>query len=157
MSKKVLVLSASPRKGGNSDTLCDAFIRGAQEAGNQAEKIFLRYYERIGLIPPVARNKGGTREYTSKDLCWIEFIKTMRSAGLSPETLIEYVALSQLGDTTLEARKDILELQREVLQEKLEFIQQTLARIDIKIENYRTDIYQKNHPLQNQKQEEADL
>ena len=41
MSKKVLVLSASPRKGGNSDTLCDAFIRGAQEAGNQAEKIFL--------------------------------------------------------------------------------------------------------------------
>ena len=113
----------------------------------------LRYYERIGLIPPVARNK----EYTSKDLCWIEFIKTMRSAGLSPETLIEYVALSQLGDTSLEARKYILELQREVLQEKLEFIQQTLARIDIKIENYRTDIYQKNHPLQNQKQEEADL
>ena len=114
-------------------------------------------YSALLLIPPVARNKGGTREYTSKDLCWIEFIKTMRSAGLSPETLIEYVALSQLGDTSLEARKDILELQREVLQEKLEFIQQTLARIDIKIENYRTDIYQKNHPLQNQKQEEADL
>lgn len=115
------------------------------EAGKQTSLTpnTLRYYERIGLIPPVARNKGGTREYTSKDLCWIEFIKTMRSAGLSPETLIEYVALSQLGDTSLEARKDILELQREVLQEKLEFIQQTLARIDIKIENYRTDIYQK--------------
>ena len=109
----------------------------------------LRYYERIGLIPPVARNKGGTREYTSKDLCWIEFIKTMRSAGLSPETLIEYVALSQLGDTSLEARKDILELQREVLQEKLEFIQQTLARIDIKItirykiKNKRRQTYEK--------------
>lgn len=129
------------------------------EAGKQTSLTpnTLRYYERIGLIPPVARNKGWTREYTSKDLCWIEFIKTMRSAGLSPETLIEYVALSQLGDTSLEARKDILELQREVLQEKLEFIQQTLARIDIKIENYRTDIYQKNHQLQNQKQEEADL
>lgn len=42
MSKKVLVLSASPRKGGNSDLLCDQFIQGAQEAGNQAEKIFLR-------------------------------------------------------------------------------------------------------------------
>ena len=81
------------------------------EAGKQTSLTpnTLRYYERIGLIPPVARNKGGTREYTSKDLCWIEFIKTMRSAGLSPETLIEYVALSQLGDTSLEARKDILE------------------------------------------------
>ncbi len=40
MAKKVLVLSASPRKGGNSDLLCDQFVRGAKEAGNQAEKIF---------------------------------------------------------------------------------------------------------------------
>lgn len=42
MSKKVLVLSASPRKGGNSDLLCDQFVLGAKEAGNHAEKIFLR-------------------------------------------------------------------------------------------------------------------
>lgn len=41
MNKNVLVISASPRKGGNSDTLCDEFIRGAQESGNNAEKIFL--------------------------------------------------------------------------------------------------------------------
>lgn len=40
--KKVLVLSASPRKGGNSDLLCDQFILGTKEAGHQAEKIFLR-------------------------------------------------------------------------------------------------------------------
>lgn len=42
MSKKILVLSASPRKGGNSDLLCDQFILGAKEASNQTEKIFLR-------------------------------------------------------------------------------------------------------------------
>lgn len=42
MSKKVLVLSASPRKGGNSDLLCDQFVRGATEAGHLAEKISLR-------------------------------------------------------------------------------------------------------------------
>jgi multimeric flavodoxin WrbA len=41
-TKKVLVLSASPRKGGNSDLLCDQFMSGAKEAGNQAEKIFVR-------------------------------------------------------------------------------------------------------------------
>ena len=39
MSKHVLILSGSPRKGGNSDSLCDAFLRGAQEAGNVVEKI----------------------------------------------------------------------------------------------------------------------
>ena len=42
MGKKVLILSASPRKGGNSDTLCDQFLRGAKESGHQVEKIFLR-------------------------------------------------------------------------------------------------------------------
>jgi len=42
MAKKVLIVSASPRKGGNSDLLCDQFLRGAKEAGNEAEKIFLR-------------------------------------------------------------------------------------------------------------------
>ena len=39
MSKKVLILSGSPRKGGNSDILCDQFAQGAQEAGNEVEKI----------------------------------------------------------------------------------------------------------------------
>ena len=42
MPKKVLIVSASSRKGGNSDLLCDQFLRGAKEAGHDAEKIFLR-------------------------------------------------------------------------------------------------------------------
>ena len=42
MAKKVLILSSSPRRGGNSDTLCDEFMRGAMESGNEVEKIFLR-------------------------------------------------------------------------------------------------------------------
>lgn len=42
MGKKVLILSGSPRRGGNSDLLCDEFMRGAIENGNDAEKIFIR-------------------------------------------------------------------------------------------------------------------
>lgn len=42
MAKKVLILSGSPRKGGNSDTLCDSFMRGAQEAGHDVEKIWVQ-------------------------------------------------------------------------------------------------------------------
>lgn len=42
MTKKVLIISASPRKGGNSDLLCDQFLLGAKEAGHNVEKIFLR-------------------------------------------------------------------------------------------------------------------
>ena len=55
----------------------------------------LRYYERIGLIPTVNRNKSGIRDYTDEDCKWVEFIKCMRGAGLPIEVLIEYVALFQ--------------------------------------------------------------
>lgn len=48
MSKNILVISTSPRKGGNSETLADAFIRGAKEAGNQVEKVCL-YDKTIGF------------------------------------------------------------------------------------------------------------
>ncbi len=41
MGKKILVISASPRKGGNSDLLCDQFIKGAKEAGHDAGKIYV--------------------------------------------------------------------------------------------------------------------
>ena len=45
----------------------------------------LRYYERIGLLPPVGRTKSGIRDYTEEDCNWVNFIKCMRSAGLPVE------------------------------------------------------------------------
>ena len=41
MDKKVLIISGSPRKDGNSDILCSRFMQGAEEAGNTVEKVFL--------------------------------------------------------------------------------------------------------------------
>ena len=78
----------------------------------------LRYYERIGLIPPVPRTKSGLRDYDESSCGWIEFIKCMRGAGLQIEALIEYVALYQQGDSTIEARKNLLIEQRKDLLEK---------------------------------------
>lgn len=55
--KKVLVLSASPRRGGNTDLLCDEFVKGAIEAGGDVEKIFLDdyridFFTKSTLSPP---------------------------------------------------------------------------------------------------------
>ena len=75
----------------------------------------LRYYERVGLIPPVHRNDGGIRDYNELDLRRVDFIKCMRGAGLPVEVLIEYIALVQRGDKTIEARREILIEQRELL------------------------------------------
>ncbi len=96
----------------------------------------LRYYERIGLIPPVKRNASGIRDYTDKDLGWIEFIKCMRGAGLSIESLIEYVKLFGEGEQTAQARKDILFEEREKLIERITSMQETLERLNKKIESY---------------------
>ena len=51
----------------------------------------LRYYERVCVIPPVNRNENGIRDYTEVNCNWVNFIKCMRDAGLSIESLIEYL------------------------------------------------------------------
>ncbi len=98
----------------------------------------LRYYERIGLIPPVPRNASGLRDYDEESCNWVEFIKCMRSAGLPIEVLIDYVQLFRKGDSTVPARKEILIEQRELLRAKIEELQKTLARLDYKIELYES-------------------
>lgn len=96
----------------------------------------LRYYERIGLIPPVTRKSSGVRDYNEEDLRWVGFIKCMRSAGLPIEQLIEYVDLFQEGEETSGARKNILLQQRAQLLDKMKALEETLARLNRKIDGY---------------------
>ena len=96
----------------------------------------LRYYERIGLIPPVPRNKSGIRDYDVESCGWIEMMKCMRKAGVQIEALIEYVALFRQGEQTADARKAILVEQRDQLVERMEDMQASLDRLNQKIENY---------------------
>lgn len=96
----------------------------------------LRYYERIGLIPRVNRNKSGIRDYTEQDCKWVEFILCMRNAGLPIEVLIEYVGLFQQGDSTIETRKELFIEQRRLLLKRMEDMQKTLERLDYKIASY---------------------
>ena len=95
----------------------------------------LRYYERIGLIPPVPRKKNGIRDYDETACGWVSFIKCMRSAGVQIEALIEYVALLQ-RNTGIERRKQILIEQRDRLQKQAEHLRTTIERLDYKIDNY---------------------
>lgn len=96
----------------------------------------LRYYERIGLLRRVPRNQNGIRNYDEESCKRIEFIKCMRSAGVEIEILIEYMGLMEKGKTTVVARKNLLEEQREKLLEKQKNINATLERLDYKIEIY---------------------
>lgn len=107
----------------------------------------LRYYERIGLLPHVGRNKSKIRDYTEEDCNWIEFIKCMRNAGLPVEVLIDYVRLFLQGDETIEARKNLFIEQRKYLIEKMENMKKTLERLDYKISVYEKIVVEKEKSL----------
>lgn len=96
----------------------------------------LRYYERVGMIPPVTRTAGGIRDYQETDLEWVGLAKCMRSAGLPVEAMIEYVRLSQEGDDTIPDRLKLLVKQRAILLEQRKQIDATLERLNYKIERY---------------------
>ena len=110
----------------------------------------LRYYERIGLIPPVPRTKSGIRDYDEVSCGWVEMMKCMRAAGVQIEALIEYVALFQQGDETIDARKAILIEQREQLIERMADMQRSLDRLNDKIDRYDQGLMMAERRLRDQ-------
>ncbi len=107
----------------------------------------LRYYEKVGLLPAVQKNSGGIRDYSETDCGWIEFIKCMRSAGLPIEVLKKYIELFNMGDNTVEERRQILINERKKLIEKRDAIQNTIDRLDYKIEIYYKNMCEKQKEL----------
>ena len=96
----------------------------------------LRYYERVGVIPTVSRTKGGIRDFSERDLSWVENAICMRNAGVPVEMLIEYVRLFQEGNGTFKARRDLLAEARSEIQEQLDRITETARLLDYKISRY---------------------
>lgn len=100
----------------------------------------LRYYERVGLIPTVARTSGGIRNYTENDLGWVENAICMRNTGVPIEALIEYMKLYQEGDETFEARRQLLQEQLDALKEQHAQIEATMKRLKYKISRYENAV-----------------
>lgn len=96
----------------------------------------LRYYERVGMIPPVHRTESGIRDYTEDDIGWVQLAVCMRSAGLPVEVMIEYLKLFQAGDDTIPARLQLLKDQKDILLEQRQKIDATLDRLNYKIARY---------------------
>ena len=96
----------------------------------------LRYYERIGLLRHVPRNKSGIRDYDEASCNAVEFVKCMRDAGMSIESLVEYMELLEQGDETTAARKELLLRQGDEIRERIAGLERALARLEYKIEHY---------------------
>jgi len=96
----------------------------------------LRYYERVGAIPPVGRTPGGIRDYRDEDLVWIGRAVCLREAGVSVEAIAEFVKCYQAGDATFEARLRLLKAALAHLTEQKERLDKEIAHLRYKVSCY---------------------
>ena len=96
----------------------------------------LRYYEKFGVIPEVHRTESGIRDYDETAIGWVENAVCMRSAGVPVESIIEYVRLYQAGDTTLQARRDLLKDVHTGLLKQRQQMDAAIDRLSFKIRRY---------------------
>ncbi|ANK64419.1 MerR family transcriptional regulator [Loigolactobacillus backii] len=96
----------------------------------------LRYYERVGVIPPVKRDKNGYRNYRDKDLNWIFLAKSLRGAGMSIESMIDFASLAQSNEGVTAAQKEVLHEQMEQLDKKFAELEKTRQILKYKIDTY---------------------
>lgn len=105
----------------------------------------IRYYTDRGLVPNIKRDKNGNRVFDEESVNWITSVKCLRECGMSLDSIKEYEELSMLGDTTVEARYEIIVKQRDVAIKQLEEAQKRLEYLNKKVGIY-TDIMNKKEP-----------
>jgi DNA-binding transcriptional MerR regulator len=93
----------------------------------------LRYYERIDLLPPISRAENGHRQYTDSDLHWVYFLTLLRVTDMPIAVMKTYVDLERQGPKTEDARLAIMQQHRQVMQDKISMLQDSLQAIDRKI------------------------
>ncbi|GDY29176.1 MerR family transcriptional regulator [Gandjariella thermophila] len=96
----------------------------------------LRYYERIGLVDPPARDAGGRRNYSDEDLQWLEFLTKLRTTGMPIRMMREYAQLRHRGVGSAGRRKQILVEHRASVLERIAELQGCLEVLNYKITNY---------------------
>ncbi len=96
----------------------------------------LRYYERIKLVDPPARDTAGRRAYSDEDLAWLGFLTKLRLTGMPIKSMREYASLRRLGAASAGRRKAILVEQRASVAERIAELRTCLDILDYKITNY---------------------
>ncbi len=100
----------------------------------------LRYYEKIGVIPPVHRSSSGIRDYDEHDLGWVENAVCLRNAGVPVESIAEYVKLYQAGDETFAARRDLLSHVLADLTEQRSQLDAAIQKLTYKVSRYEAAV-----------------
>jgi DNA-binding transcriptional MerR regulator len=93
----------------------------------------LRYYERIGLLEPVARAKNGHRRYTQHDLSWLDLLIRLRNTGMPRAQMVRFAQLRRQGAATATERRIMLEEHQRSLEQSMQELEQHMAVLQKKI------------------------
>lgn len=115
-------------------TMTLSIQKAAAETGLSPDT--LRYYERIGVLPGVARSPSGHRRYAENDIGWIKLVQCLRATGMPIEELHRYAMLMQQGDSTAEQRLHLLEAHRQRITEEMGELTMALELVNRKIDGY---------------------
>lgn len=97
----------------------------------------LRYYEKIGLVPPPLRDAGGRRVYDAAALRWLGFLERLKATGLGMRERIRYAELRvRPGVASVRERREMLEQHRDKVAADLQRLTDTLALLDDKVALY---------------------
>ncbi|KRL32615.1 merr family transcriptional regulator [Liquorilactobacillus uvarum DSM 19971] len=96
----------------------------------------IRYYEKIGLIPRIDRTSSGIRNIDKRIIGRINFVKQMRSAGMSIENLLKYMNLVDSAEGSIAAQKSLLKEQLEAMVERRDDMQAAIDHLKWKLEHY---------------------
>jgi len=102
----------------------------------------LRYYERAGLLDPIARDESGHRRYRDEDLDRIRFLTKLRATGMPIREVRRYAELIKRGNATSAERMQLLESHREAVRALLNETAKNLELIEAKIDYYRQQLEQ---------------
>ena len=96
----------------------------------------LRYYEKIGILPGIARSQSGHRRFSDNDMGWIKLVQCLRATGMPIEDLHAYAELMQQGDSTAGERLRLLEEHRRRNKADMAELEIALDIVDRKIAGY---------------------
>jgi DNA-binding transcriptional MerR regulator len=97
----------------------------------------LRWYERVGLLQPVTRDRFGRRQYTQADLRWLVLLLRLRGTGMPVNEMQRYAELVRAGAHTMRERPELLEAHRDRVRRHIADLHRDLDVINRKITAYR--------------------
>ena len=111
-------------------------IRQIAELTNLTEHT-IRYYDREGMIPFLARSKSGKRQFSEDDLAWIQLVCCLRNSGMPLQEIKEFMQMCLKGEESFEERKILLTKHKEKILNDMKNLEKSLTTIQYKIDHYK--------------------